>query len=103
MIMSNLFLPACHPPSLPLPPSPLQAMDRAHRLGQTRTVSVYRIIMRRTLEERVMGLQRFKLSVAGAVVNAENASLSAMDTSNLLDLFQVPGKVSARKNECPER
>ncbi len=42
-------------------------MDRAHRLGQTRTVNVYRLLMRGTLEERVMGLQQFKLDVANAV------------------------------------
>ncbi|KAK6923628.1 Helicase, C-terminal [Dillenia turbinata] len=42
----------------------LQAMDRAHRLGQRRVVNVYRLIMRGTLEEKVMSLQRFKLSVA---------------------------------------
>jgi hypothetical protein len=34
-----------------------QAMDRAHRLGQRRTVHVYRLLMRDTLEERVLGLQ----------------------------------------------
>jgi TATA-binding protein-associated factor len=66
-------------------------MDRAHRLGQTRTVSVYRLIMRATLEEKIMGLQRFKLDVASAVVNSDNMSLSSMDTSQLLDLFVPPG------------
>lgn len=35
----------------------LQAMDRAHRLGQKRTVNVYRLLTRGTLEERIMGLQ----------------------------------------------
>jgi TATA-binding protein-associated factor len=38
----------------------LQAMDRAHRLGQTRTVNVYRLILRSTIEESIMNLQRFK-------------------------------------------
>ena len=47
----------------------LQAMDRAHRLGQKRTVNVYRLLMRDSLEERIMGLQRFKLDVASAVIN----------------------------------
>ena len=64
-------------------------MDRAHRLGQRRTVNVYRVLTRGTLEEQIMGLQRFKLDVAAAVVNADNVSLSAMDTSKLLDLFAV--------------
>lgn len=69
----------------------LQAMDRAHRLGQKRVVNVHRLIMRGTLEEKVMNLQRFKISVANAVVNAENASLDKMDTTQLLDLFTVSG------------
>ena len=47
-------------------------MDRAHRLGQKRTVNVYRLITKDTLEEKVMSLQRFKLDIANAVVNADN-------------------------------
>ncbi len=66
-------------------------MDRAHRLGQSRTVSVYRLIMRGTLEEKIMGLQRFKMDVASAVVNQDNMALSNMDTSQMLDLFAPPG------------
>lgn len=62
-------------------------MDRAHRLGQSRTVNVYRLLTRDTLEEKIMGLQQFKLDVAAAVVNQDNVSLSGMDTSRLLDLF----------------
>lgn len=65
----------------------LQAMDRAHRLGQKKVVNVHRLIMRGTLEEKVMSLQKFKLSVANAVINAENASMKTMNTDQLLDLF----------------
>ncbi|GFH24565.1 uncharacterized protein HaLaN_22384, partial [Haematococcus lacustris] len=49
------------------PMKDLQAMDRAHRLGQTRTVNVYRLLMKGTLEEKIMGLQQFKLDMANAV------------------------------------
>eukprot|EP00798_Chlamydomonas_sp_ICE-L_P022197 gene22197-29257_t len=69
------------------PMKDLQAMDRAHRLGQTRTVNVYRLLMRDTLEERIMGLQKFKIEVANSVINQDNMSLKEMDTDKLLDLF----------------
>lgn len=65
----------------------LQAMDRAHRLGQRKVVNVHRLIMRGSLEEKVMSLQKFKVSIANAVINAENASLKTMNTDQLLDLF----------------
>ncbi|KAK9093560.1 hypothetical protein Syun_028471 [Stephania yunnanensis] len=41
-----------------------QAMDRAHRLGQRKVVNVHRLIMRGTLEEKVMSLQKFKVSIS---------------------------------------
>lgn len=69
------------------PMNDLQAMDRAHRLGQERTVNVYRILTRGTLEGKIMGLQRFKMSIANSVVSKDNASVKTMDTGKLLDLF----------------
>jgi len=47
----------------------LQAMDRAHRIGQRRTVNVYRLITRGTLEEKVMHLQ---VSFSGAKLIIKN-------------------------------
>ena len=38
------------------PMKDMQAIDRAHRIGQKRIVNVYRIILRETLEEKIMGL-----------------------------------------------
>ncbi|MEW5306068.1 MAG: hypothetical protein WDW36_008565 [Sanguina aurantia] len=69
----------------------LQAMDRTHRLGQTRTVNVYRLLMKDTLEEQLMGVQRFNLEVAAAGANQEHMSIAAMDTGAMLDLFGAPG------------
>lgn len=60
-------------------------MDRAHRLGQKKVVNVYRFLMRGTLEERIMSLQRFKIDVANAVVNSDNVSTASMDTSGVID------------------
>jgi TATA-binding protein-associated factor len=69
------------------PQKDLQAMDRAHRIGQTKVVNVYRLITKRTIEEKIMSLQRFKLSIANSVVNVENSSLSSMGTEQLMNMF----------------
>ncbi|KAH9923909.1 SNF2 chromatin remodeling protein [Epithele typhae] len=50
------------------PMKDLQAMDRAHRIGQKKVVNVYRLITKGTLEEKIMGLQRFKLNIANSVL-----------------------------------
>lgn len=71
------------------PMNDLQAMDRAHRLGQKKVVNVYRLITRNTLEEKIMGLQKFKMNIASTIVNQQNTGLSSMGTNQLLDLFDV--------------
>ncbi|KXJ74274.1 hypothetical protein RP20_CCG014039 [Aedes albopictus] len=71
------------------PMKDLQAMDRAHRIGQKKVVNVYRLITRKSLEEKIMGLQKFKLLTANTVVSDENASMETMGTDQLLDLFAL--------------
>ena len=73
----------------------LQAMDRAHRIGQTRTVNVYRLITTATIEEKMMKLQRRKKATSEAVVNAENSTLFSMGTDRLLDIFTCRGDSNA--------
>jgi TATA-binding protein-associated factor len=48
-----------------------------------------------------MSLQRFKLDVANAVVNADNASMSAMDTGQMLELFTAEKGVKLGKDGAP--
>ncbi|KAH7107356.1 SNF2 superfamily chromatin remodeling protein [Auriculariales sp. MPI-PUGE-AT-0066] len=71
------------------PMKDLQAMDRAHRLGQKKVVNVYRLITKGTLEEKIMGLQRFKLNIAQSVITQQNSGLSSMGTDLVLDLFKL--------------
>lgn len=56
---------------------------------QKRVVNVYRLITRGTLEEKIMGLQKFKMNIANTVISQENASLQSMGTEQLLDLFTL--------------
>ncbi|XBW36484.1 hypothetical protein QEN19_002061 [Hanseniaspora menglaensis] len=78
------------------PMNDLQAMDRAHRLGQTKVVNVYRIITKGSLEEKIMSLQKFKMNIASTVVNQQNAGLQSMETHQLLDLFN--GSTDTKEN-----
>lgn len=58
-------------------------------VGQKRVVNVYRLITRGTLEEKIMGLQKFKMSIANTVISQDNASLQSMGTDQLLNLFSL--------------
>ncbi|KAJ1971300.1 TATA-binding protein-associated factor mot1 [Dimargaris verticillata] len=80
------------------PMKDLQAMDRAHCLGQKRVVNVYRLITHGTLEEKIMGLQKFKLNVANSIINQQNAGLQSMNTNQLLDLFNVSSTPTSGPN-----
>ncbi|CAG0897113.1 unnamed protein product [Cyprideis torosa] len=79
------------------PMKDLQAMDRAHRIGQKRVVNVYRLITQGTIEEKIMGLQKFKIATAKSVINAENSSLSQMGTEQLFDLFTLESDAGSKE------
>jgi len=66
-----------------------QAIDRAHRIGQTRPVIAYRLLARNTVEERVAQLQDQKRHLIAAVMGDEGAfagKLTRDDLESLLDL-----------------
>jgi TATA-binding protein-associated factor len=54
----------------------LQAMDRAHRIGQLKVLNVYRLITVDTLEEKLMQVQRFKKRISNALIESKKASVS---------------------------
>jgi len=60
-----------------------QAIDRAHRIGQTRHVFAYRLIARDTVEERVLELQGQKRGLADAILNADSRLLRDLRREDL--------------------
>ncbi len=65
-----------------------QATDRAHRIGQTREVTVYKVIARDTVEDRILALQEAKSELANQVVGeGGGASLSSLRKEDLVDLL----------------
>jgi SNF2 family DNA or RNA helicase len=79
------------------PMNDLQAMDRAHRLGQTKVVNVFRLVTTRTLEEKIMGIQKFKLTIANTVINVENASISNVKESDFVGFLETFANENAAK------
>lgn len=77
----------------------LQAMDRAHRLGQKKTVNVFRIILKDTIEEKVMSYQNFKMYVANTLVNYENKDVSQMDLKDTLERFREDEAAASESSE----
>ena len=60
-----------------------QAIDRAHRIGQTRRVFAYRLIARDTVEEKVLELQKSKRDLADAIISADNSVIKNLTREDL--------------------
>ena len=65
------------------PAAEAQAIDRAHRIGQTRPVFAYRLIARDTVEERILELQRQKRELADALITADESILAGLTREEL--------------------
>ena len=64
-----------------------QASDRAHRIGQTRPVTVYRLISRDTIEEKIVALHERKRHLADSLLEGAGET-SAISTEELIGLLQ---------------
>jgi superfamily II DNA or RNA helicase len=60
-----------------------QAIDRTHRIGQTRPVFAYRLIARDTVEEKVLQLQERKRALADAIITADNSMIRDLGREDL--------------------
>lgn len=66
-----------------------QATDRAHRIGQTRKVTVYKMIAKGMIEEKIVKLQESKKDLADNIINGENVGIGGLSREELMDLLGV--------------
>lgn len=66
-----------------------QATDRAHRIGQEKTVQVIRMIARGTIEERIKELQTFKKDLYDKIIEDGETLISKLSEEEIMSLFEM--------------
>ena len=64
-----------------------QATDRAHRIGQQKKVTVYKLIAKHSVEEKIQKLQEAKKDLADKVISGEANQLNSMSKEELLEIL----------------
>ncbi|OYW94235.1 MAG: hypothetical protein B7Z18_05365, partial [Alishewanella sp. 32-51-5] len=65
-----------------------QASDRAHRIGQTRPVTIYRLVTENTIEQKILALHQQKRELADSLL--EGGDMAArLSTEQLLQLLRA--------------
>ncbi len=64
-----------------------QATDRAHRIGQTRVVTSYKLIARATVEEKILSLQQKKRAMIQSTVESEEPMMSGLSMGEIAELL----------------
>lgn len=65
-----------------------QAIDRSHRIGQTRNVFIYKFITKDTVEEKIVALQNRKKSIATSLVTTEESFVKSLSQDDLKELLR---------------
>ncbi len=66
-----------------------QASDRAHRIGQKKVVSVYRLVAAGTIEEKILELKQKKRDLVSAVLSEDSGGAKKLTKDDLDDLFRL--------------
>ena len=75
-----------------------QATDRAHRIGQTEAVTVYRFVARDTIEEQILEMHAQKREIVEGLLEGTGSS-AALSTSELVELLAGSGTVKVPKKK----
>lgn len=65
-----------------------QAVDRAHRIGQTNTVFSYKFITKNTVEEKILDLQNTKKQLFNDLITAEEGFMKSLSEKDILSLLE---------------
>ena len=65
-----------------------QATDRAYRIGQDNKVTVLRLIMKGTIEERILKMQEDKQNLADSVISEDGVSITGLDKEQLIKVLE---------------
>ncbi|MCI8449537.1 MAG: DEAD/DEAH box helicase family protein [Eubacterium sp.] len=65
-----------------------QATDRAHRIGQDNKVTVLRLIMKGTIEERILKMQEDKQNLADSIISEDGVSIAGLDKEQLISVLE---------------
>jgi len=65
-----------------------QAVDRLHRIGQNKTVNIYRIVSQNTVEEKMLLLKETKQKIADQLMTADQSFLEQLSYEDFQFLFQ---------------